>query len=413
MNRICPHCGAELPENASFCPYCAHSLNVRVECKPPKAIWGRVLHIGIMMAIAAGIMCAAWLYTRPQELEGAGSVQYTDADGSYQIHLAKSSERFEPPKVVNVKCEPGEEYRFPLCVTFYDSRTGENVSHSMAKKIKYSQISFEQSENSAYPWRATEPVYSGARPDAALTSFMDFVLESGSSRIIWTLGMTNGDTIRLNLDTEIEEIPVVHYYPEDAPMQTAEELQALVDEVDRTIPPETIVYLHLPAVTYTGDLTIDQHPINLCGSEEGRTVFTGHIYVTTMAEKLINYFDHIDFLGSRDRIGISAADRVHLTDCTISGWKTGVLAYGDTWVNAMHCRWENNQIGFHFNADGSRVSHTQYTGNQFIGNGTAVLLENVPTDISLKFADCRFAGNDVDIDNRCQQELDISQAVFE
>ena len=29
MKHICPHCGAELPDRASFCPYCASSLQMR------------------------------------------------------------------------------------------------------------------------------------------------------------------------------------------------------------------------------------------------------------------------------------------------------------------------------------------------------------------------------------------------
>lgn len=27
--RTCPYCGAELPEEASFCPFCARSVNQR------------------------------------------------------------------------------------------------------------------------------------------------------------------------------------------------------------------------------------------------------------------------------------------------------------------------------------------------------------------------------------------------
>ena len=53
---------------------------------------------------------------------------------------------------------------------------------------------------------------------------------------------------------------------------------------------------------------------------------------------------------------------------------TGVLAYGTTWVNAMDCRFEDNQVGFRFNAEGTVITHTQYANNEFFHNGTAVLL---------------------------------------
>ena len=46
-------------------------------------------------------------------------------------------------------------------------------------------------------------------------------------------------------------------------------------------------------------------------------------------------------------------------------------------------------------------------------NDTAVLLEDVPSDEPLNFQGCRFTDNGVDIDNRCGQPVEISQAIFE
>lgn len=54
-----------------------------------------------------------------------------------------------------------------------------------------------------------------------------------------------------------------------------------------------------------------------------------------------------------------------------------------------------------------------YNNNTFRNNGTAVLLENVPTDLTLNFENSVFTGNRTDIDNRCDQPLDLSQAIFE
>ena len=104
--------------------------------------------------------------------------------------------------------------------------------------------------------------------------------------------------------------------------------------------------------------------------------------------------------------------RLHLTSCTVSGWKTGVLAYGTTWVNAMDCRFEDNQVGFRFNAEGTVVTHTQYANNEFFHNGTAVLLESVPAESPLSFPGSVFEDNDTDIDNRCGREVNISQTTF-
>ena len=114
------------------------------------------------------------------------------------------------------------------------------------------------------------------------------------------------------------------------------------------------------------------------------------------------------------RTGDSAGrDRqLHLTSCTVSGWKTGVLTYGTTWVNAMDCRFEDNQVGFRFNAEGTVVTHTQYANNEFFHNGTAVLLKSVPAENPLSFPGSVFEDNDTDIDNRCGREVNISQTTF-
>ena len=100
--------------------------------------------------------------------------------------------------------------------------------------------------------------------------------------------------------------------------------------------------------------------INLLGSQEGRTVFTGNTQVT-IDGGLICYFDHLDFRGDGSSIGLSASARVHLTNCTISGWKTGVLAYGRTWINCMNCRFEDNKVGLHLQRQQMMLFPTPFT----------------------------------------------------
>lgn len=59
------------------------------------------------------------------------------------------------------------------------------------------------------------------------------------------------------------------------------------------------------------------------------------------------------------------------------------------------------------------VSNNFYSDDTFQNNGTAVLRERVSGDATLKFPGSRFTGNDTDIDNRCDQPLDLSEAIFE
>ena len=89
-----------------------------------------------------------------------------------------------------------------------------------------------------------------------------------------------------------------------------------------------------------------------------------------------------------------------------------MLGYGTAWVNVIGCRFADNDVGFHFNSTGQSASHTLYHDNIFLNNGTGVLLENVPTDITLDFSGSEFAENGTDIENLCDQPIDVSQAIF-
>ena len=139
---------------------------------------------------------------------------------------------------------------------------------------------------------------------------------------------------------------------------------------------------------------------------------TDTVHVATEQAYWLNFFYDIDFVGDGSGVGLSFSVNGRATDCTFTGWKTAVLGYGYAWVNVIGCHLADNQVGFHFNSTGQSANHSLYNDNRFENNGTAVLLESVPTDMTLDFVGSVFAGNGTDIDNRCDHSLDLSQAVF-
>ena len=197
-------------------------------------------------------------------------------------------------------------------------------------------------------------------------------------------------------------------------MNTIEELQSLVDEITATTEEESFIYLYLPPVTYEGGLVLADRAISMYGSVDAaghRTTFTGPTQISF--QHAVHELNNIDFIGSDEGTGVTALSRVHLNNCRVSGWETGFLAEGNSWINAIECTFEDNTVGMHFNISQAIVSHYFYNDNVFRQNGTAVLLERTATDIILKFPNTRFERNGTDIDNRCGQELDISEAIFE
>ncbi len=416
MSKNCPHCGATLHENASFCPYCAHSINQRRELVPPKPLSGRVLRAGLFLLAAALAGLLLFLNLRPQSLEGQGEVFYTDEDGTYQLLLGWPQNRTAPVPSITQQTEVDGEYRFPSRLYINMADSGADAGKMFLRKTRKVTAEFIQPPDTSSPITCTEPAPEPEyAPDAALVSFIDFTGHSKTSELVWTLEMDNGDTIRLLQTIVIDPIETYNYYSEDVPMDTTEDLQALVDKIQQEIRPDDVANIHLPPVTYQGNLVIEYRSINFYGSEENgqRTTFEGTIRMDVDSDKYISYIQGIDFRGSGDGIAISTAARARVENCSFTNWKTGVLGYGNAWVNVIGCQFENNQVGFHFNSTGQSASHSMYNGNLFANNGTAVILENVPTDLTLNFENSRFVGNGADIDNQCNQALNITRAIFE
>lgn len=367
----------------------------------------------MLAAALAGLLL--FLNLRPQSLEGQGEVFYTDEDGTYQIFLGKMKDSTQPVPEIQQKAELDMDYRFPSCLYVRMADSGANAGQRFLQKTENITTQFIQPDDSPSPMVCSEPAPQGYAPEAAMACSVDFTARSKPAKLVWTLEMKNGDSIRLWQDIAIDPIRTCDYYPEDAPMDTIEDLQALVDKIQQEIGPDDVATIHLPPVTYQGNLVIEYHSINFYGSEENgqRTTFEGTIRMDVDSDEYISYIQDIDFRGSGDGIAISTAARAWVENCSFTNWKTGVLGYGNAWVNVISCQFENNQVGFHFNSTGQSASHSMYNDNLFANNGTAVILENVPTELALNFENSRFVGNGADIDNQCNQALDITRAIFE
>ena len=250
--------------------------------------------------------------------------------------------------------------------------------------------------------------------EAALVSLIDYTRSSYSPvRILWTLSMENGDTIELGMELAIRATNIYDYDSTNCDMSSPQSLQALIDRLAEETQQADTVSLYLPPVTYEEPVVIHSRSFNLIGSqsEERRTTFTSGIQ---MRDSLygISYISDIDFIGDGTGVAISAASTVWTKNCRFEGWKTALLGFGNVWINTTDCTFENNGIGLHWNSTDVTAVDSHYTGNIFRGNDTAVLLEQVSTDTVLNFGQCVFENNETDLDNRCSQPLDLSEAEF-
>ena len=420
LTYSCPHCGAPLPEGASFCPHCARSINQRQEAFPPSVRWRKALRRALMILVPlllVGGMAAGYCLTRPQTYEGLGEVYYSDLSGTYRLFLSESASLQEPAREMHQNAAIGEAYRGPILLRVHDADTGADVGEAFLGKIDRVTAEFPTREGGGGNFACTAPAPHSAFPDVPLISLVDYTLETDAevtAEMVWTIDMKNGDTIRLGLDYILTPLLTENYYPEDVPMGTTEELQALIDEIAAAEDRSSMINIYLPAVTYDGTLVLHGRAINLYGSTGGerRTVFTGSIQVEAREDSWISYLQDIDFRGNGG-VALSAAANTRATDCLFTGWDTAFYGCGTAWINSIGCTFADNGIGLHFNSTEGSANHSLYNGNVFQNNATAVLLENVPTDLPLDFQGSTFSGNGTDIDNPCGQPLNLSQAIFE
>lgn len=416
--KICPHCGAPLPEEASFCPRCAGSINRRTALRPPTYIPIPFLRFLVLAGIGAAVLAALFFYFSPKKVEGTGDVIYTDDDGTYQILSNVSTDRYYPMSLISQDAGDAKSYRFPLRLYINHKDTGVDASGIFLQKVESCELLIEQPPDSAGPVTATEPLTALEYPGTALVSYINFSRRSSSPVwLIWSLHMKNGDTISVKSELSVTPIHTYEYSQENADLSTSQSLQELIDRLVKETDRKDIVNITLPAVTYDEPLVLYGRAFNLTGTRSGekQTAFSSGIRIRAAedGQDWICYFTDLDFPGTGKRVAISAANRVWTRECRFTDWDTALLAHGDAWINTTDCLFEGNQIGLHYNISGGGSSDTRFTGNTFTGNATAVLLEQVATDIRMDFGDCLFEGNGTDIDNRCRQPVDISQAVFQ
>lgn len=210
----------------------------------------------------------------------------TDQGVEYQICIAWANDPFQPTN--RQRFQEGsidETYRYPVLLyinrtdgeTFAADEFLERVDHITAQ---VDGLDLGMQMTCAQPVRDTAYV-----PNTAAIVYINFIgTEAGrhSAELTISIQMKNGDVIRLH-ETQVVDIYMTHNYTaEDAPMDTVQDLEALLQRIKETVPEQEQVNIYLPPVTYTEELEVEGRAVNFTGSGDGpgaRTAFAAPVRV--------------------------------------------------------------------------------------------------------------------------------------
>ena len=412
MSKQCRNCGAQLPEEASFCPHCAQSQTEKEEVTPPR-LWRKKTIIAVFCVLVLAFAAFSCVFAnRPKTYEGGANVVYTDKDGAYEIIAAFHPDDIQynrPVGTKTVSLSTDELSNMTVMIGVYHN--GE-IADTEEFFTKVESCTLEASPNENGALALSEPTYNTNFLPAARESDITYSGLSGINDLFWTLVMKNGDTIRLKQTFEV--IPLVHqvYTPEDTPLDTMEDINALLARINDEVPEDTTVDIYLPPVTYTGTLTMVSRAVNLYGSTSGgRTVFTDTLSVNTDSPSNVMLFE-LDFVGDGGT-GLSATASVYMGGCSFTGWDVGAVALDGGMIGVDCCTFINNGIGFKYNTVAYHSFNSVFPGCTIQDNDIGVQFARLQGTITIDFVDSVFSGNRIDIDNPAQYPIDTTNAIFE
>lgn len=220
--------------------------------------------------------------------------------------------------------------------------------------------------------------------------------------------MKSGDVLHLTMTVEFEEQQALRITPEDAPLETAQELQALLDRLAEEYDADTSITVELPDVTYDAPVSVGC-AVTLKGSG---TTFAAPVTVTPLSdtERCHAYvrFSEVSFEGDGSGTGVTARAPTYLENCRVTGWDVGALAVNGGWVYLHGGYIGGNGVGARYDSAYSNSYTYTIRHIDFLNNTTALELLCLPPNSYAALDDCRFRGNGTDVYNPGGYRIEVN-----
>ena len=399
--KKCIYCGKELPDQASWCPFCEKEQQEVKEVPVPSRRRRKI--IGFTAAAILLCACGIWIYMRhsPKVYEGGAKVLYKIDGKDCSVFLSFRSDAYKTGKETaelidrvrqgNTSAIPSQLYAW--------SAEDPDIQDAFASRVKSCTVSANPEKGaSAVQINGPDPADGNAAGPAWAADIV-YGPDTGTNTLCWEVTMKNGDILRLYQTVTCELQPVIEYHYEDMPMDTLEEVSALIEKAALEEDPDALLELYLPPVTYEGELVLDQRTAILYGSEEDgkKTTFTGTVRVKTRIPALAEFYE-LEFQGNGGTAIIST-DALRVQACLFQGWDVGIDMEDGAWVSVSNAAFVGNQVGFLFNSHSCTFSNPNYENVVFAENDIGLQIKSVPKDIGLNFIGTVFDGNETDVDD--------------
>ena len=249
-------------------------------------------------------------------------------------------------------------------------------------------------------------------PMAAAVCHLVYTGESLLNEIRWQIQMKNGDEIVITHEMEAVPLEALDYHYAHYPMETTEDLQALLTEISREIPREAVVNLYLPPVTYTGELILGDRAVNLYGSSsaDNRTTFTNTLWIQSRNPSIAS-ITGITFDGTGGT-GIHAHTGFSLKNCDFRNWDLAVHLDEGASFGMNECRFSNNRVGVIWDTFTYGYFTDTLGDNCFEHNDIAFWIKKAPGDVTIRFPNNVFTGNGLSFQNDCNYPIDLSEIII-
>lgn len=419
----CRFCGAQLPEGATFCPACNQNLIEKTELRTPKPRKKKILALCLAVVLVLAAAVAVIGLTREPETsygmnkvelhsnkEGVGKVTLDDGGFHYEAALCSDGSGL-PNKHVTVKTYSGKAAVQQPCQLIV-TQDGELMGPAFLEELE--SLTVEVVDVVGEPMTVTEPVPMPEYPNAAAVSIVTVSEACESAVLLWSGRMKSGVTfsVRQNITADVSQ--VIRYFADEYPMETDEELDALLAEILETTPENALIQLFLPAVTYEKPHTFADRSYQVLGNIDGDEMTTFLAPVTFHAEnKTHTDLQNAVLRGGGSGTAVSTNTSTALLFCTVENWQTGAETSGSGSIGLEDCVFSGNRTAVRWNSESLYTFSGDVLRTEFRDNGVAYQIENLPGKLGLTFPNCVFSGNGTDIENRTDIPVDLSDAAFD